>query len=58
MATDCAVILEIFDRPVEPITRFEHQCRKEEATLYPLMDIVFDSAEERELLSLLQEFEI
>jgi uncharacterized protein (DUF2249 family) len=57
-ATDHATILEMFDGPVEPMILFERHCRKEEATLYRLMDIVFNPAEERELLSLLQEFEV
>lgn len=56
--TDCATILEMFHRPVEPMTLFQRHCRKEEATVYPLMDMVFNPAEERELLTLLQEFEI
>lgn len=56
--TDCAALLETFDRPVEPMTLFERRCRKKEATLYPLMDIVFNPAEERALLSFLQEFKI
>ena len=56
--TDCTAILETLDRPVEPMTLFERHCRKEEAALYLLMDIVFDPAEEHALLSLLQEFEI
>ncbi len=56
--TDCTAILETLDRPVEPRTLFQRHCRKEEAALYPLLDMVFDPAEERELISLLQEFEI
>jgi uncharacterized protein (DUF2249 family) len=56
--TDCAAILEMFDQPVEPMTLFQRHCRREEAALYPFMDIVFNRAEERELLSLLQTFEI
>lgn len=55
--TDSAAILEIFDRPAEPMSLFERHCRKEEAALYPLMDM-FNPAEERELVSLLQTFEI
>ena len=56
--TDCAAVLEMFDRPVEPMTVFQQHCSREEATLYPLMDMLFNSAEKRELLVLLQEFEI
>ena len=56
--TNCATILEIFEQPVESMTLFQNHCRMEETALYPLMDIVFDPAEERELLRLLQEFEI
>ncbi len=56
--THCAAILEVFDRPVEPIALFEQHCRREEAALYPIMNAVFDHAEERELLLLLQAFEI
>lgn len=56
--TDSAAILEMFGRPFEPTTLFEQHCRREEAALYPIMNAVFDPAEERELLSLLQTFEI
>jgi hypothetical protein len=35
--TDSLAILEMFDPPVEPMTLFQRHCRKEEATLYPLM---------------------
>lgn len=55
---DCATILQIFDQPIEPMALFRSHYRKEEAVLYPLMDIVFSHAEERELLSLIQAFEI
>jgi hemerythrin-like domain-containing protein len=55
---DCSTILQMFDRLVALMTLFRNHCRREEATLYPLMDIVFALDEERELLSLLQVFEI
>lgn len=54
----CATILQTFDQPVEPMALFRNHYRKEEAVLYPLMDMVFSHAEERELLSLIQAFEI
>jgi uncharacterized protein (DUF2249 family) len=56
--TDCAAIRKMFNRPVEPMTLFQRHCRGEEAVLYPFMEIVFNPAEERELLSLIQVFEI
>jgi hypothetical protein len=37
---------------------FPSRYLKEEAVLYPFMDRVFSHAEERELLSLIQAFEI
>jgi len=55
---DCATILQTFDQPVEPMALFRSHQRKEEAVLYPLMDRVFSHAEETELLSLIQAFEI
>jgi len=48
----------MFDQPVEPMTLFQHHCRGEEATLYCSMEIRFNRAEKRELLLLLQAFEI
>jgi uncharacterized protein (DUF2249 family) len=56
--TECAAILEAFNRPVEPMTPFQKHCLSEEAALYPFMDIVFDPGEEHELLSRVQAFEI
>lgn len=58
LTRDCATILQAFDQPVEPMALFRSHYRKEEAVLYPLMDMVFSHAEERELLSLIQAFEI
>lgn len=58
LTRDCATILQTFDQPVEPIALFRSHYRKEEAVLYPLMDMVFSHAEETELLSLIQAFEI
>lgn len=55
---DCAAVLQIFDRPVEPMLLFERHCRREAAALYPVMDTVFSLAEQREMLLLLQAFEI
>jgi len=56
--TDCVAIREMLDRPVEPMTLFQRHCRGEEAALYPVMNMVFNSVEEHELLSLIQVFEI
>ena len=58
LTRDCATILQTFDQPVEPMALFRSHYLKEEAVLYPLMDMVFSHAEERELLSLIQAFEI
>jgi len=58
LTRDCATILQTFDQPVEPMALFRSHYRKEEAVLYPLMDMVFGHAEARELLSLIQAFEI
>jgi uncharacterized protein (DUF2249 family) len=58
LARDCATILQTFDQPVEPMALFRSHCRKEEAVLYPFMARVFSHAEETELLSLIQAFEI
>jgi hemerythrin-like domain-containing protein len=55
---DCATILQSFDQPVEPMALFRSHSCKEEAVLYTFMDKVFSHAEERELLSLIQAFEI
>jgi uncharacterized protein (DUF2249 family) len=55
---DCATILQSFDQPVEPMALFRSHSYKEEAVLYTFMDKVFSHAEERELLSLIQAFEI
>jgi hemerythrin-like domain-containing protein len=57
-ATDCPAILEIFERPFAAMDLFQQHCRREEAGIYPFMKMAFNRAEERELLSLLQEFEI
>ncbi len=56
--TDCATILQSFEQAVEPAQLFESHCRKEEAVLYPVMDMVFNPAENRELLPVVQAFEI
>ncbi len=58
LTRDCAVILQTFDQPVEPMALFRSHYRKEEAVLYPIMDRVFSQAEKTELLSLIQAFEI
>lgn len=58
LTRDCATILQIFDQPIEPMALFRSHCRKEEAVLYPLLDLVFGRAEESELLSLIQAFEV
>lgn len=58
LTRDCATILQMFDQPVEPMALFRDHYRKEEAVLYPFMDKVFRHAEERELLSPIQAFEI
>lgn len=50
--TECAAILEMFNQPLEPMTVFQQHCLSWETVLYPFMEIVFDSGEERELLSL------
>jgi uncharacterized protein (DUF2249 family) len=55
---DCATILQAFDQPVEPMAFFRNHCRKEDAVVYPLMERVFNEAEKREVLSLIQVFEI
>ncbi len=55
---DCATIVQIFDKPVEPMAIFRNHYRKEEAVLYPLMDRTFNHAEETELLSLIQAFDM
>ena len=55
---NCAAILQAFDHPIDPIRLFRSHCREEEACLYPFMREVFDSAENRELLLLIQAFEI
>jgi hemerythrin-like domain-containing protein len=54
----CPTMLEMFDRSAAAMTLFQRHCRREEATIYPFVEMVFSPAEERELLSLLQEFEI
>jgi len=58
MTRECAAILEMFDRPVEPMMMFRQHCRTEEALVYPLMNMVFDPAKEHEILFLLQAFQI
>ncbi|MGC1678462.1 MAG: hemerythrin domain-containing protein [Candidatus Binataceae bacterium] len=58
LTKDCASILQAFDQPVEPMAIFRNHYRNEEAVLYPLMEKVFSPVEERELLSLIQAFEI
>jgi hypothetical protein len=58
LTSDCAVIRQTFDHSVEPSALFELHCRREEATLYSLMGTIINPAEERELVSLLQQFEI
>lgn len=55
---DRAMILQAFDHPIEPMRLFRSHCLKEEAYLYPFMDEVFDRAENREPLALIQAFEI
>jgi uncharacterized protein (DUF2249 family)/hemerythrin-like domain-containing protein len=57
-ATDCAEILRSREREAEPVGLFENHCHKEEAILYPVMEIAFNPAEERELLPVIQAFEI
>lgn len=58
LARDCATILEEFDRPVEPMALFQSHYRQEEAILYPIMNKVFGHAEQMEILSLMQSFEL
>ena len=58
LTRDCAKILQTFDQPVEPMALFRSHYLKEEAILYPFMDTVFSHAEETQLLSLIQAFEI
>jgi uncharacterized protein (DUF2249 family) len=58
LVIDCAVIRQAFDHSVEPSALLEQHCRREEATLYSLMSTIMNPAEERELMSLFQEFEI
>ena len=55
---NCATILQAFERPVEPMRLFRSHCLKGAAPLYPFMSDIFDSAENRELLLLIQAFEI
>jgi uncharacterized protein (DUF2249 family) len=57
-ATDCPTSLEMLDRPVQAMNLFQQHCRREEATLYSLMGTIINPAEERELISLLQQFEV
>jgi uncharacterized protein (DUF2249 family) len=56
--TDCAEILRSREREAESVELFESHCHKEEAVLYPVMEIAFNPAEERELLPVIQAFEI
>jgi uncharacterized protein (DUF2249 family) len=58
VTTECAAIFKMSDRPVASTTLFQQHCLSEEAALYPLIDVVFDAGEERELFSLIQAFEI
>ena len=55
----CAAILQGFDgEQDEPSALLTNHDSKEEAILYPFMDRVFDPVERRELLSVVQAFEI
>jgi uncharacterized protein (DUF2249 family) len=56
--TDYAEILRSYEREAEPVELFESHCHKEEAILYPVMETAFNPAEERELLPVIQAFEI
>jgi iron-sulfur cluster repair protein YtfE (RIC family) len=58
LTRNCVTILQTFDQPVEPMALFQSHYCKEEAVLYPFIDKVFSHAEQRELLSLIQAFEI
>lgn len=58
LTKDCDSIRQAFDQPAEPMAAFRNHCCEEEAVLYPLMDKVFSRVEERELVSLIQAFEI
>jgi uncharacterized protein (DUF2249 family) len=56
--TDRATILQSHEQEVQMRELFESHCHKEEATLYPAMDIAFNPADKRELLPVIQAFEI
>jgi hypothetical protein len=40
--TYCPTVLGMFDQSVEPTAFFQNYCHKEERTLYPFIDIVFN----------------
>jgi hemerythrin-like domain-containing protein len=59
LAKDCATIVQTLDgQPMGPAAFFRSHDSKEEAMLYPFMDRVFSRAEKKELLSVVQAFEI
>jgi uncharacterized protein (DUF2249 family) len=56
--TDRATILQSHEQEVQMRELFESHCHKEEATLYPAMDIAFNPEEKSSLLPVIQAFEI
>jgi hypothetical protein len=56
--TDRATILQSHEQEVQMRELFESHCHKEEATLYPAMDIAFNPKEKSNLLPVIQAFEI
>jgi uncharacterized protein (DUF2249 family) len=56
--TDRATMLQSHEQELQMRELFESHCHKEEATLYPAMDIAFDPAEKSNLLPVVQAFEI
>jgi uncharacterized protein (DUF2249 family) len=56
--TDRATILQSHEQELQMRELFESHCHKEEATLYPAMDIAFNPEEKSNLLPVIQAFEI
>ncbi|MGH7781397.1 MAG: DUF2249 domain-containing protein [Candidatus Binataceae bacterium] len=58
LAKDCATILRPFDQPVEPLLLLWNHFRSEDTVLYPLIERVLCRAEQKDLVPIIQAFEI